>query len=112
MKATAGAAKGARKIGNNMTRRATPEFNKARKELFATGPHTCVICLKAPATDADHIIPFDAGGADDITNLRPVCKPCNSRLGARYVNAKRADQQARRAEGMGSNVNTNSETLC
>jgi 5-methylcytosine-specific restriction endonuclease McrA len=94
-----------------MTRRSTPEFNKARKELFSNGPMTCVLCHKAPATDADHIIPFDAGGPDDITNLRPVCKPCNSRAGARYVNAKRAHQQERRAEAMGTEKNTNSETF-
>lgn len=34
-----------------------------------------------PAT-ADHIIPRAQGGADELANLRCVCRSCNSRRGA------------------------------
>ena len=83
-----------------MTRRATPEFNRNRKDILAGSP-TCHWCKRQPATDADHLIPFDAGGTDDLDNLVPSCKSCNSKRGAAYVNNKRAIQQQRRAETLG-----------
>ena len=35
-------------------------------------------CTKV-ATTKDHVIPFSHGGDDSIENLRPACKPCNSK---------------------------------
>lgn len=31
------------------------------------------------ATTKDHIIPYSAGGTDQLDNLRPACRPCNSK---------------------------------
>jgi hypothetical protein len=61
----------------------------------------CYWCNKAPSTEADHIVPFDAGGSDDESNLVGACKPCNSKRGTQYVNQKRAIQQQRRNEALG-----------
>ena len=93
-----------------MTRRATPEFNRNRKQLLADSPR-CHWCKKAPATDADHLVPYDAGGSDDLDNLVPACKPCNSKRGAAYVNNKRAHQQIRRAEALGLTTTRKPEPL-
>lgn len=41
---------------------------------------TCWIC-RGPATTADHITPRSLGGSDDLDNLRPACKRCNSSRG-------------------------------
>jgi 5-methylcytosine-specific restriction protein A len=31
------------------------------------------------ATEVDHIVPKQDGGADAFDNLQPLCKPCHSR---------------------------------
>ncbi len=31
------------------------------------------------ATTKDHVVPHSHGGTDDLENLRPACKPCNSK---------------------------------
>lgn len=43
----------------------------------------CAVCGRKSKLTRDHIIPLAAGGADDITNIQPLCAPCNSRKGAR-----------------------------
>lgn len=38
------------------------------------------VCLRCgdPDVTKDHIIPLCAGGSDDIENLQPLCRECNS----------------------------------
>ena len=38
----------------------------------------CWLC-REPATATDHVKPISKGGAHMLCNLRPICKPCNSR---------------------------------
>ena len=67
----------------------SPEYLKNRRALLKDAP-LCHWCGKAPATTADHLHEVDAGGSHDLDNLVPACKACNSKRGARYVNAKTA----------------------
>lgn len=38
----------------------------------------CTYCNQEAKTTFDHIIPRDAGGPDDISNMVPACQSCNS----------------------------------
>lgn len=75
------------------------QYRDNRARILAGAP-LCAICGRKPATTVDHIIEVDRGGSHDMENLRPACKPCNSKRGARYVNAKtkaiKAATEARR----------------
>jgi 5-methylcytosine-specific restriction endonuclease McrA len=37
----------------------------------------CAYCGK-PGTTIDHVVPLSKGGRDEIANVLPACKPCNS----------------------------------
>lgn len=39
--------------------------------------YQCVFCGHNGILEVDHIIPWSAGGADDMDNLRTLCRPCN-----------------------------------
>lgn len=43
----------------------------------------CWMC-KNNAAQWDHVIPVSKGGAHCLANLRPSCKPCNQRKGAKW----------------------------
>lgn len=48
-----------------------------RDRIIARDP-ICMICHKAPSTDADHKVPRAQGGSDDDSNLQGACHPCHS----------------------------------
>jgi 5-methylcytosine-specific restriction endonuclease McrA len=64
------------------------KYKAARAELLRDNP-TCHWCKRAPATELDHLVPFDEGGTIDDGYVQ-ACKPCNSRRGAEYINKKTA----------------------
>jgi hypothetical protein len=84
-------------------RTSDPEFRRRRAELLQGNP-LCHWCNKAPATEADHLIPYDIVGDD--TPLVGACKSCNSRRGAEHVNGKRTAQAHARAEHLGLDPTT------
>jgi 5-methylcytosine-specific restriction enzyme A len=65
------------------------DWRRVRAEVLRNEPF-CRMC-KAPATDVDHIAPFQ-GLADPrrlaLTNLRPLCAPCHRRRTAAQSNRR------------------------
>ncbi|AEJ92131.1 HNH endonuclease [Mycobacterium phage Optimus] len=57
-----------------------PEQLEARWNYYGGN---CWMCGE-PATSIDHVKPIAKGGAHMLCNLRPACKPCNSRKGGRW----------------------------
>lgn len=59
--------------------------NKEWEALKRQFKYRCVRCSKketpeSPLT-ADHVIPIAFGGARNIHNIQPLCKPCNEAKG-------------------------------
>jgi len=52
---------------------------KEWKDLCDLFGNKCLACgnTTLPLT-VDHVIPLSKGGTNDITNLQPLCKPCNT----------------------------------
>lgn len=71
--------------------------NRRARELGAEGKFTaeewsslkekhnqmCALCKKVEKLTVDHIVPLSKGGANYITNIQPLCMPCNSKKSAK-----------------------------
>lgn len=49
------------------------------EELVEEHGSRCYLCLIVDADSVDHVTPLSRGGTNYKTNLRPVCRTCNSR---------------------------------
>lgn len=54
-----------------------------RVQVYERDQHACVECSSTKDLSLDHIWPWSKGGSDELENLRTLCRPCNSRKGAR-----------------------------
>ena len=70
-----------------------PIYKKNRLIVLEGSAWTCHYC-KGPANTADHILPVSQGGTNEVSNLLPSCRPCNSskkdktRVRLKYWNRK------------------------
>ncbi len=49
------------------------------EELLDKFEGICAYCKTAKADTRDHVVPISNGGTDDIENILPACRSCNSR---------------------------------
>ena len=54
-----------------------------RQAKFARLGNVCFYCGVAQELTIDHDIPLVRGGTDDIANILPACRSCNSRKNKR-----------------------------
>lgn len=45
----------------------------------------CLDCGSEDELTKDHVLPLKLGGLDEAINLQPLCRSCNSRKGARWI---------------------------
>lgn len=67
--------------GTPLQRRAIPV--KIRAFVMERDGYACVECGSPEELTIDHIWPYSLGGSDDPSNLRVLCRSCNSSKGAR-----------------------------
>lgn len=54
-----------------------------RAAIYERDGHACLHCGATENLSLDHIHPYSLGGEDTFDNLQTLCRPCNSRKGAR-----------------------------
>ena len=66
-----------------------PRWKAARLRVLARDGHACVLCGSESDLTVDHIVARSKGGElYDDDNLRTLCRPCNSRKGAKDTNPR------------------------
>lgn len=58
-----------------------------KEAVFNRHGKSCISCGSSENITIDHIVPVSRGGKDEIKNLQPLCRSCNSKKGA-MSNAK------------------------
>lgn len=66
-------------------RRALSPFPQEQwDELLERTGYQCLCCGSQDRIECDHIVPVSKDGTNDIANLQPLCRSCNSSKGARH----------------------------
>ncbi|NCZ53799.1 MAG: HNH endonuclease, partial [Verrucomicrobia bacterium] len=82
-----------------------PGYAKARRAFIAAWDGPCWWCKRAPANEVDHVVPVDEGiDPTDQENWVGACKSCNSKRGAEYLNARRAETDKSRRKAVADNA--------
>lgn len=67
--------------GTPLQRRPIPA--SLRGAVYERDGYQCVFCGNDAFLTLDHIWPYSKGGADEMSNLRTLCRSCNSAKGAK-----------------------------
>jgi 5-methylcytosine-specific restriction endonuclease McrA len=58
---------------------------KEWRALCAHYDHRCLCCGEQKPLTVDHVIPVSKGGVNTISNIQPLCGPCNSSKGDKTI---------------------------
>lgn len=60
-----------------------------RNRIFEFYGEVCLSCGTNENISLDHVIPVDKKGTNDISNLQPLCKSCNSKKGVDIIDFRK-----------------------
>jgi 5-methylcytosine-specific restriction endonuclease McrA len=63
---------------------------KEFRELCVFYGNVCLRCQLPKPLTPDHVVPLVAGGSNFISNIQPLCLPCNSSKGVRATDYRKA----------------------
>ena len=75
---------------NRQRKPTVKNYNKIFKCLLKKYNFKCVYCGEKENLSIDHIKPVKLGGGDELNNLQILCKSCNSKKGAKWLGAEKA----------------------
>lgn len=55
-----------------------------RRAVYERDGFACINCGAFDDISLDHIVPYSLNGPDTVENLQTMCRPCNSRKGAKH----------------------------
>lgn len=58
---------------------------EVKEYIFNKYGRECLCCGSKEDVHLDHVIPIKKGGKNDISNLQPLCKKCNSKKGVKII---------------------------
>ena len=58
---------------------------EVKKYVYGKYGNRCLCCGSYEKISLDHVIPISKGGKDEIENLQPLCKSCNSKKGIKTI---------------------------
>lgn len=60
-----------------------------REEVFKLHGRRCLCCGATKTLSMDHIIPVVSGGKDEVENLQPLCRTCNSTKNSKTIDYRK-----------------------
>lgn len=63
------------------------------KELLVKYDFMCLCCGSKESITRDHVIPIKMGGTDDIENIQPLCRSCNSKKQVKTIDYRPIDAE-------------------
>lgn len=76
------------KLLNSEPRRIADRFlgdKEVRNKVFDKYGKRCLCCGNEENMSLDHVIPVIKGGENNVDNLQPLCKSCNSKKGTKII---------------------------
>jgi 5-methylcytosine-specific restriction endonuclease McrA len=58
---------------------------QVKNYIYSKYGKKCLCCGSEDKLSLDHITPIQKGGKDEVENLQPLCKSCNSRKGIQII---------------------------
>ena len=60
-----------------------------KRDVYGKYGKVCLCCGSDKNISLDHVIPVVSGGQNEINNMQPLCKSCNSRKGTQTIDYRK-----------------------